>query len=212
MTTLLRGNRDRGHAEWRHVHGHKHNGQATSRCASMSSRRICLVVCNLGYLLAVKAWGKLKRPVLIITENPDSSHKEAMAWSFTESNWDFGMLRWVRNQIHQPSRHWSHLHSKGYHSSQNALLLFWWIHLALQLGPEDLAVRLREANKEPDPEFLISLTQCLLQEYYTSRTIQHNNSPHGPPHHRMPGSASTQTFSLLWSLEYALREEKKTRR
>ena len=174
MTTRLRGNRDRGHAEWRHVHGHKHNGQATSRCASTSSRRICLVVCNLGYLLAVKAWGKLKRPVLIITENPDSSHKEAMAWSFTESNWDFGMLRWVRNQIHQPSRHWSHLHSKGYHSSQNVLLLFWWIHLALQLGPEDLA--------------------------------------HGPPHHRMLGSASTQTFSRLWSLEYALREEKKTRR
>ena len=76
----------RGHAEWRHVHGHKHNGQTTSRCASTSNRRICLVVCNLGYLLTVKAWRKLKRPVLIITENPDSSHKEVMAWSFTESS------------------------------------------------------------------------------------------------------------------------------
>ena len=47
--------------------------------ASTSSRRICLVVCNLGYLLTVKAWRKLKRHVLIITENPDFSHKEAMA-------------------------------------------------------------------------------------------------------------------------------------
>ena len=121
MTTRLHENRDRGHVEWRHVHGHKHNGQATSRCASTSSRRICLVVCNLGYLLTVKAWRKLKRFVLIITENPDSSHKEVMAWSFTESSWDLSMLRWVRNQILQPSRHWSHLHSKGYHSSQNAL-------------------------------------------------------------------------------------------
>ena len=81
-----------------------------------------------------------------------------------------------------------------------------------QLGPEGLAVGLREANKEPEPESLISLTQCLLQEYYTSRMIQHNNSPHGPPHHQMPGSAPTQTFPRLWSLEYALREEKKTRR
>ena len=47
--------------------------------ASTSSRRICLVVCNLGYLLTAKAWRKLKRLVLIITENPDSSHKEGMA-------------------------------------------------------------------------------------------------------------------------------------
>ena len=47
--------------------------------ASTSSQRICLVVCNLGYLLTVKAWRKLKRPVLIITENPDSSHEAAMA-------------------------------------------------------------------------------------------------------------------------------------
>ena len=92
MTTRLHENRDGGHAEWRHMPGHKYNGQATSRCASTSSRRICLVVCNLGYLLTVKAWRKPKRPVLIITENPDSSHNEAMAWSFTESSWDLWAL------------------------------------------------------------------------------------------------------------------------
>ena len=92
MTTRLHENRDRGHAEWRRVHGYKHNGQATSRHTSTSSQRLCLVVCNLGYLLTVKAWRKLKRHVLIITENPDSSHKEAMAWRFTESSWDFGAL------------------------------------------------------------------------------------------------------------------------